>query len=379
MAVLLVLPCILLAAFPGKALGAWAWEAVPAVVNEVAYDDNILFEGESGLEYRLSPSITFAGQGRRSGANLSAALSIYRYVTDDGVRSDFNRTNQFYAADVSHQATRRLGLGAFASLSVTDSTTLALEETGIPADESRAHAWAVGSRANWSLDPLSTVSLSYGLDGYIYESGAFSDSLRHTASLGLSRQLNPSTSGSVTATYQNYRFDNGGDDRDTSHTGSLNLGVGHAFSPRLQGQASLGGGVVYSERSQDSTYNAVGSAGLSYAWSKGGVSLALSRSYERSVLEEVLLVDAVSLGVNHSPLMDLTLSAGTTYRRSQGTGADDGKVADYFSVYESIRYALSRHWSLSLSHTYSHVESFEDEPDSNRIVLSLSWAQHFPL
>lgn len=374
-----VLPFILCMALPNAARGDWAWEAVPKLVNEFAYDDNILYEGESGLEYQLSPAILLSGQDRRTGANLSARLAVFRYLTDSGVRSDFNRTNQYYATDVLHQAARRLTVGAFASLSITDSTTQAIEETGIAADDSKVHAFTIGSRANWGLDRLSSLNLSYGLDGYIYESGDFSDSLRHKVSLGLTRSLDARTSGSVTTSYENYRFNIGENDTATSHTGALYFGLGHAFSSRLLAEASLGGGVVHSDQSEDSSYNALGSASLSYSWRQADARFALSRSYERSVLDEVLLVDAVTLGTSYRPLEDLALSVGAVYRQSQSTDSDDAEVSDYFSVYESVGYALSQNWTLSLSHTYSHVDSLSDEQGSNRFILSISWAKAFPL
>lgn len=374
-----VLPFILCMALPNAARGDWAWEAVPRLGNDIAYDDNILYEGESGLEYQLSPAIRFSGRDRRTGANFSARLAIFRYLTDSGANSDFDRINQYYAADVLHQATRRLDVGAYASLSVTDSTTQAIEEAGIAADDSKVHAFTIGALTNWELDRLSSLNLSYGLDGYIYESGEFSDSLRHTVSLGLNRALDAGTSGSITTSYENYRFNIGENDTATSHTGSLYFGLGHAFSSRLQAGASLGGGVVRSDQNEDSSYNALGSANLSYLWRKAVVRFALSRSYERSVLDEVLLVDAVTLGTSYRPLEDLTLSVGAVYRQSQDTGSDDAEVSDYFSVYESMGYALSQNWALSLSHTYSHVDSSSEDQENNRFILSITWAKSFPL
>ena len=374
-----VLPFILCMALPSAARGDWAWEAVPKLTNEIAYDDNILYEGESGLEYQLSPAIQLSGRDRRTGANLSARLAIFRYLTDSGANSDFNRTNQYYATDVLHQAMRRLNVGAFASLSITDSTTQAIEEAGMAADDSRVHAFTIGGFANWELDRLSKLNLSYELDSYIYESGEFSDSLRHTVSLGLSRELDARTSGSVTTSYENYRFNIGENDTAASHTGALYFGLGHAFSSRMQAEASLGGGVAHSDLSEDSSYNALGSASLSYSWRKAEARLGLSRSYERSVLDQVLLVDAATLGASYRPLTDLTLSAGAVYRQSQGTGSDDTRISDYFSIYESLGYALSQNWTLSLSHTYSHVDSSSENQENNRFMLSIAWAKAFPL
>jgi hypothetical protein len=151
------------AALAGSAsslLAGGEFSASPSINLQSTYDQNTFFQGEAGLETRISPSLDLRYRQERSNLSINLSADHFEYIEN----RDFNRTNQRYSAAYGRSLSPVVSGNISGSVQIRSNLETEQEENNIiVGDESTTYIYQVGTGLNWvvsSKDSLG-ISLSY--------------------------------------------------------------------------------------------------------------------------------------------------------------------------------------------------------------------------
>lgn len=365
----------------------------PAFDIRQEYNDNIFLSTrsrESDFITSVSPKLGLMRNTERLKAKLDSSASWFFYAEDDTLNSlDYN-----IQGNVGYKLTPRddFTLGAsYTHLSRPDSIS---ESDGlVTSRESDHHNYSI--QYGRVLDPVSSVSLSYGFQQQSYDDPAQMDNWTHNAGLGYSRDLGailPLLRGTVNAAYSVTDY------RDSSNDNySLSVGVGRSINEKFSW--NLSGGARYTRshflkydaaagrfsRDNSGDWGWIGSASLDYRGEQSQASLSLSRNFSSGsgtvgATEKTALTLSLGRDLTRSFSTRVSASYGL-YRSSDNEFGSSKADEDIWQLGAEARYRINDYLDLGLRYSY-YNDKFGNgggHAEQNRVLLTLTAHSAFRL
>lgn len=389
-----LMACLSLLAGPACRVATAAQVVIsPSCEIREEYNDNIFLatrSAESDFITTVSPRLGLVRNTERLNSSLNASASWFTYTSN----SDLNSLDYAFQGQGGYKLTLRddVALGAsYSHLSRPDSVN---ESTGLGTSrESDHHSYSF--RYGRVLDPVSSVSLSYGFQRQLYDDPAQNDNLTHSAGLGYARDLGailPLLKGNLSAAYSRTDY------RDSSNDNySFSVGLGRNIDEKFTWSLSGGGRYTHSSfktfdsgtgrLADDSSgdWGWIGSAGLGYRGEQGQASLSLSRNFSSGsgyagATENTALT--LALGRNLTRRISAGLSASySMYRSSEDEFGSSSTDEDIWQLGGDVRYRINDYLDLGLRYAYYNDKygNGGGNAEQNRVLLTLTAHSAFRL
>lgn len=374
---------------------------------EARYDDNIFFSNSDPTEdfiTILSSTLMGGYITERAEVELSTGL-VYHAYRDN---RDQDNTDLKFDGAWRHRWTERLQTGLAASYIDDQRRDRTLDESGLLTTDAYRTAQEYSLNGQYSLSEVHSVSVAYQFQSEVFDDPTIDDLTGHTVVVGYSADLGrriERTTGSVQARFSTYEYSNSStldysfpigtiaiDQKRNIDTYALSMGLGHAWTERLQ--FSLSAGARYtrfkSEIRQDNWLLGGESSSESDSW--GGVGNLYAAYSGQTTLSSAALSHDLVPASGRNGLTERTIFRLNTSWRPYGEWLLGGGVDAYLNRSDSsgsttdidqlnmglsgfIRYDLNRYWSLRLNYIYYDIEDRQDDThrQRNRIGFSVGW------
>ncbi len=214
---------------------------------------------------------------------------------------------------------------------------------------------------SYQLGQLTSVRLEYSFTERMFdeegEDQGLRDSTAHMIRAGLSRDLSPRTSGSITVGAG--RFES--DDRDETDNYTAAVGFSHQVSPQVQFGAEVGAGRV-DNGVEEETHLTYG-VRLSRQMLVSRLSLRAERSAQPSSFGNVVEADRLTVRYQRSLSERVEFDARIHgYRTEQvGDGADES-TRKYLAAQPRLTWRMTPAWNAGVDYLYRWID--RDRPDA---------------
>ena len=341
---------------------------VPGITARTTYDDNLFFDNVSDLEVRVSPSLTLEHNTDTTRIALKGIVDVYRYASEDR----YDRANQQYNLQVSHQAAERIGVSADVGFSRDYTFDNVLEETGFVTDRSLRNTYSFRPGISYSLTERTTARLFYNYSEQDYDRPQFTDSVLHGAHLLLTHSLEEEVS-TVFASLQVQQVTY---DQPVKDTGQLvyqaSIGLEYRFSPVFALTVAPGaawtkseytlGGVDQESTATSFTLNAEGE----WTFDRTQLSLGVSRFIDQSIYGENITVDRIDGTLTYGLTERLTAAFTAAHTHSTTEELLQDRTVQTFSLNPRLSYGLTEDARLTLGYEFRDVDEDGSENDHTR-------------
>ncbi len=357
------------------------WTVDGDIRQEIAYDDNVRMAiiPRGSIEYKLTPSASFAYKTDTSVVQGSASYGIQRYFS----MKNLDRSIQNYKLSGNY-ATERSNWGIAASMTVAPSRNTAVEDSGNFSSNSQKTMLNVSPSVSYSVTELDSLKLSAGYSQITFSTTEFSNSQSSRLNLAWQRQWSERYSSSISASYSTFQSSNLSSNTELdSGTYNVNLGSTYAISEQWDITGTVGGRFTKSENlsilgsAKSQSQGFLLNAGLSYKGEQLSGQLNLSRSLMPSNRGQLQEQNRANFSLQYQVTERLHGLVTASYQLSNRSATDnENSSRENIILQPTLHWKLSQEWTVSGGYRYRNQKitgSQDKQVESNLFMLTIHY------